>query len=416
MSTQRPTDRPAVPSLLRELNERVVLDVVREHHPIHRAEVARRTGLSKPTVGLALKSLSDSGLVRETGVEREGRGRAGSLFEPVADVGLVLGIDIGARFVRAALADLGGSLLGRVDVGLTKSRGAISASKVAEAVERAVEQVITAAGVNRDNVVAAVVGSPGVIDPISGVLSVVGTIPALDGVDLAALLSNQLNLSVTVENDVNLMALGEQANGHGRDVEDFAVVSVGTGLGAGLILRGELYRGTRGAAGEIDFVPFREAGERIDPSAAGIVAVAEALSANRGGSANGRTSSRGATNAASVDIAPSAPELFEAARHGDPLGRKVVDAEARAIAVHLATLSAVVDLELVVLAGGIGRNGDLLLTPVREQVTRLVPYPPRIDVSSLGDDAVLAGALAVARRVALDHVFTHRTLHERTTG
>ncbi len=413
MSIQRPTDRPAVPSLLRELNERVVLDVVREHHPIHRAEVARHTGLSKPTVGLALKSLADSGLVRETGVEREGRGRAGSLFEPVADIGLVLGIDVGARFVRAALADLDGSLLGRVDVGLTKGRAAISAATVAEAAERAVEQVVAGAGVDRDNVVAAIVGSPGVVDPISGVLSVVGTIPALDGVDLAALLSNQLNLPVTVENDVNLMALGEQANGHGRDVDDFAVISVGTGLGAGLILRGELYRGTRGAAGEIDFVPFSETGERIDPSAAGIIAAAASLSLSRGGNSNGRTPSRGS---AAADIAPTAPELFEAARHGDPLGRRVVDAEARAIAIHLATLSAVVDLELVVLAGGIGRNGDLLLTPVREHVARLVPYPPRIDVSSLGDDAVLAGALAVARRAALDHVFTHRTLHERTTG
>ncbi len=413
MSTQRTTDRPAVPSLLRELNERVVLDVVREHHPIHRAEVARHTGLSKPTVGLALKSLADSGLVRETGVEREGRGRAGSLFEPVADIGLVLGIDVGARFVRAALADLDGTLLGRVDVGLTKGRAAISAATVAEAAERAVGQVVAGAGVDRVNVVAAVVGSPGVVDPISGVLSVVGTIPALDGVDLAALLSNQLNLPVTVENDVNLMALGEQANGHGRDVDDFAVVSVGTGLGAGLILRGELYRGTRGAAGEIDFVPFAETGERVDPSAAGIIAAAASFSASRGGSSNGRHPSRGS---AATDIAPTAPELFEAARHGDPLGRKVVDAEARAIAIHLATLSAVVDLELVVLAGGIGRNGDLLLTPVREQVARLVPYPPRIDVSSLGDDAVLAGALAVARRAALDHVFTNRTLHERTTG
>jgi predicted NBD/HSP70 family sugar kinase len=98
------------------------------------------------------------------------------------------------------------------------------------------------------------------------------------------------------------------------------------------------------------------------------------------------------------------PTIFGAARAGDPLARAVVDEEARRIAMQVAPIAAVADVELVVLGGGIGANGDLLLKPVRSLLERLVPYPPRVEVSSLGDAAVLTGALAHGLRKALDSV------------
>jgi predicted NBD/HSP70 family sugar kinase len=100
--------------------------------------------------------------------------------------------------------------------------------------------------------------------------------------------------------------------------------------------------------------------------------------------------------------------VFAAARGGDPLARAVVDEVARRIAAHIASVSAVADVGLVVLGGGLGTNGDLLLGPVREHVAEWLPYAPRVEVSSLGEAAVLTGALAVGLRAALDNVFAKR--------
>jgi predicted NBD/HSP70 family sugar kinase len=110
-----------------------------------------------------------------------------------------------------------------------------------------------------------------------------------------------------------------------------------------------------------------------------------------------------------VIAAPYDPrDVFGAARAGDGLARRIVDEEARRIALHVVPIAAVADVALVVLGGGLGTNGDLLLEPVRARLREWLPYPPRVEVSSLGEAAVLTGALAVGRRAALDNVFQNR--------
>jgi predicted NBD/HSP70 family sugar kinase len=198
---------------------------------------------------------------------------------------------------------------------------------------------------------------------------------------------------VTIENDINLAALGEQWQGVARGVDDFAFLSIGTGLGAGVVLHGELHRGHHGASGEVDFVA---AGleQDVDPCAA-------ALSALTGRLAKAATET--------VLVPPyDARAVFAAARAGDAVARAAVAEEARRIALHIAPIAAVADVGLVVLGGGIGANGDLLLDAVRPLLAGWLPYPPRVEVSSLGDAAVLMGALAVGRRSALDSVFVNR--------
>jgi predicted NBD/HSP70 family sugar kinase len=181
---------------------------------------------------------------------------------------------------------------------------------------------------------------------------------------------------------------------------------VGTGLGAGLVLGGELRRGRHGAAGELDFV--READdEDLDPCAAALPALAARLAARRAG--------RGQEGATATTLAPpyDPRAIFAAARAGDPVGRAVVAEEARRIALHIVPIAAVADVALVVLGGGVGRNGDLLLEPVRTVLAERLAYPPRVEVSSLGEAAVLIGALAVGLRTALERVFVDRRHPER---
>jgi predicted NBD/HSP70 family sugar kinase len=377
--------------MLRALNERTVLEAIRADAPISRAELSRRVGISKPTVSLALQSLLDAQLVREVAGAGQ-RGRYGAtLFESVAEARLVLGLDMGARFLRGAICDLHGDVRARQDL---PTAGA-DALTLLDAAGELKHQLIAACELSPEAIDGATIGVPGAVDPATGDVRLGENIPGLEGLEVARELEARLGVGVSVENDINLAAVGERWRGVARGVENFAFLSVGTGLGAGVVIRGELHRGHNGAAGELDFALGDTDGERDDPCAAAISVLAARL-ADEGRVATG------------LQGPFTVPAIFGAARSGDALARAVVEEAARRIAVHIAPIAAVTDLELVVLGGGIGANGDLLLSPIRERLAAQLPFPPRVEVSSLGDAAILTGALAVGLRTALDNAFSER--------
>jgi predicted NBD/HSP70 family sugar kinase len=376
--------KAALPPLLKDLNERTVLETIRVGAPISRAEVSRRAGISKPTVSLALQSLLESGLVREAEPD-PGRPTYGAVFfEVVPEAGLALGFDLGARFLRGAICDLSGDVRARQDV-------EVDGTDLVESIAALRESLVEASGLDPDLVDGAVVGVPGVVEAESGSVRLTH-FTTLEGRAWRGELEERLEVPVTLDNDINLAALGEQWRGIAHGVEDFAFLSVGTGLGAGLVLGGRLHRGRHGAAGELDFVaPELEAD--TDPCAAAVSALAAEVSEGR----------------ATRLVPPFEPRVvFAEARAGDAVARDVVREEARRIALHAAPLVAVTDVGLVVLGGGIGANGDLLLDPIRELLAVWLPFPPRVEVSALGEAAVLSGALAVGLRNATDNVFANR--------
>jgi predicted NBD/HSP70 family sugar kinase len=387
-TAQRP---PATPPLLKDLNERTVLDTIRAGAPISRAEISRRAGISKPTVSLALQSLLEAGLVRETDPDPGRPTYGATFFEVVPEAGLVLGLDLGARFLRGAICDLRGDIRARQDVELDGA----DAEAAIEAIAALRVSLADASGLPTDRIDGAVVGVPGVVDADTGRLTLATNVPGLEGRDWAGDLHSRLELPVTVENDINLAAVGERWRGMARGVADFVFLSVGTGLGAGLVLQGELHRGRHGAAGEVDLVAAGREDE-IDPCASAVSALASRLA-----SENGRQTV--------LEPPFDVRGIFAAARDGDAVARAVVEEESRRIALHIAPIAAVTDIALVVLGGGIGVNADLLLDPIRSLLTSWLPYPPRVEVSSLGDAAVLTGALAVGLRSAVDNVFANRT-------
>jgi predicted NBD/HSP70 family sugar kinase len=380
--TARPT--PAAPPLLKRLNEQTVLDLVRNLAPVSRAEISRRAGISKPTVSLALRSLVEAGLVRESAEAPSGPRYGAVYFEPVPEAALVLGLDLGARFLRGAICDLTGTIRARQDVEL---QGA-DAERALAAVDELRDALVAATGLPGELIHGVVVGVPGVTGAADGTLQLAANVPGLEGRPFEAELEERLGLPITLENDINLAALGERELGVARGVDDFVFLSVGTGMGAGIVLRGELHTGRHGFAGEIDFA-LDALDEDVDPSAPQVAEIA----------------ARVTQDAESRLRAPfEARAVFDAARQGDHAAQLVVDEVARRIALHLAPVAAVVDVELVVLGGGIGSNGDLLLEPVRELLARWLPFPPQVEVSTVGEAAVLAGALAVGVRAALENV------------
>ena len=370
----------AVPGLLKQINEREVLEAIRLGAPISRAEISRRAGISKPTVSVALESLREAGLVREAERGPDGPGYGAVYFEPVAEAAVVVGLDLGARFVRGAVCDLAGTIRARQDVELAVADAAAAVTTIS----RLHGSLLEASALDPELVDGVVVGVPGVVAS-DGALRLIENVSGLEGRAFGRDLQEALDLPVALENDINLAALGEQWQGVARGVADFAFLSVGTGMGAGLVLGGELHRGRNGAAGEVDFA-LAGIDQTVDPSAPQVAELAREL--------------------AGMQADPRS--VFGAARNGDPAARAVVDETARRIALHVAAIAGVADVELIVLGGGIGANGDLLLDPIGRLLHGWLPFPPRMEVSTLGEAAVLTGALAVGLQAALENVFSKR--------
>jgi predicted NBD/HSP70 family sugar kinase len=376
----------ATPPLLKDLNERTILEAIRAGAPISRAEISRRAGISKPTVSLALESLVTAGLVREAEHDPVGPSYGAVFFEPVAEAALVLGLDLGARFLRGALCDLNGQVRARHDVEVA----AADAGRILDTIATLSTTLVDASGLADRLIDNVVIGVPGVVETATGRVTLATNVPGLEGRDFRREAADRLSHPATLENDINLAAIGEQWQGIARGVDDFVFISIGTGLGSGIVLRGEVHRGHNGAAGELDYT--RAGHEDFDPCASALSDVAAEIAAKPG---------------SATSLAPpyGARAVFAAARRGDRAAQEIVAEEARRIALHITPVAAVADVGLVVLGGGLGANADLLLEPVRALLAEWLPYPPRVEVSSLGEAAVLTGALEHGRRAALENVF-----------
>ena len=228
-----------------------MLEAIRAGAPISRAEISRRAGISKPTVSLALQSLLDAGLVREAEAPAttDGPSYGAVFFEPVPEAALVLGLDLGARFLRGAMCDLarrGAGAPGR------RARGAD-----ADAALEAIAALRDVAGGRRGAAAPSASTARSWAcrassTPQTGMVTSPTNVPGLEDAPSATSWPSAWACPVTLENDINLAALGERGVGVARGVDDFAFLSIGTGMGAGLVLDGELHRGRHGAAGEVD--------------------------------------------------------------------------------------------------------------------------------------------------------------------
>ena len=386
------------PSLLRAINARTILERIQRSGPVSRAQVARDSGLSKPTVSLGLTALLDAGLVREVGRSSGRPGPSAVLYELNPAAGWVAGIDVGRRRVRAALADITGAVVARRD----ERARATSARTLIGQIGAIAHGLAAEAGIGWEQVHHVTVGSPGVFEPTRGAVTLAPNLPGWGRQGLLSRLRDELGDRIGVENDVNLAAEGERWRGLARGVGNFGFLSVGTGVGMGLVLDGKLYRGATGAAGEVGYLPV--GADPYDRQVRRRGAFEEAV--------NGAAVVRGAA-AAGLAGARTAKQVFAMARKGDQLAGRVVEAEASRIALGLAVVTAVVDLELVILGGGVGGNADLLLAPIERELRALSPLRPRLAVSALGEDAVLQGAVATALAVAQERLFDPTTMLDR---
>ncbi|WP_369778910.1 ROK family protein [Streptomyces sp. R33] len=406
-SSDEGAEQPWNPQRQRSANERLLWDRLRSGGAASRAQLARETGLSKPTVSSALAALEQAGLVREAGTHAPERGRIAVLYAPDPTAGYALGLDIGRSWLRVALADLDGTVVARSDV----RNQARTANSMADLAVSAARGLVADSGLDPGKVTQAVVGTPGVFDEDERRVRYAQQLPGWGRPGLLDRIRDGLGLPVAVQNDANLAALGEYTYGVGAGSRLFVYVMIGTGLGMGIVNEGRLFTGAHGGAGEIGFLPWPGRREP-EPAADGTAdSTADSTADGTADSMEDAVSAEAVVQTARAHgmTGPlTAKDVFDAARAGDAAAARAVELEGERLAHTVAAVSAVLDPDLVVLGGGVGHNADLLLHTVRQTLRTLTPLRPKVAPSSLGEDAVLLGAVATALDAARDLAFEGR--------
>jgi predicted NBD/HSP70 family sugar kinase len=370
---------------LRPLNLDRVLTFTFDHPgPFTRAEVIAATGLSAPTVGMLCAHLIRRGVVTDLGTGPSRGGRRPASMEFNVRHRFVAGIDIGPSKTRLAVADLRGEpLQERVVPTPTDCAPADLLRQLA----RELRRLLRDAQVPPRRLLAVTAGVPGVVDRDRGV--VVAFAPNLDGwsqVPAAKILRRLFGVPVTVENDVNLAIVGERWRGAARGHDTCAFIAVGTGIGAGVVVNGELYHGRRYMAGEIALMCMGPQYVDTDFGARGCLETLAGLKAIAARWARpDRANADGWVRA-----------LFDAAKAGDRAARKIVDDTATLIGIAAANVSVVLDPSLIALGGALFAQVPELVDDVRRVVSRIVPTPSAIVLSQLDKEAPLYGSLLVA--------------------
>jgi predicted NBD/HSP70 family sugar kinase len=357
------------PALLRRINSAAALAALHSHESLTLSEIARLVGVSRRTAEEVVDEHVSRGWVAEVPVDPQrprAVGRPARRFRFRVDRGFVVGLDIGARSVSAAVADLSGTVLAEADAATTP---AVPRLERLGAAAEVAQRALASAGVDPQLVVGAGVASTGIITA-DGVVELSTRIDDWTGVDLAGVVQGQLGCPVRVENDCNVAAIAEHWLGTTRDVPDVVYVQTGPQLGAGILLGGRIHRGRHAAAGEINALPqlgwseLRDQLDELQP----------------------------------VDGAP-APKT----RPGS-LRRAAVDALierfADRLAVGIAAMVLTIDPDAVVIGGTMAEVGSALSVPLARSLAEWCERPVRVEVSTLGERAVVLGAV----RIALDEV------------
>ncbi|MGY4645698.1 ROK family transcriptional regulator [Cellulomonas sp. URHB0016] len=369
-------------SSLREANRQLVVETVKRYGGLTQVELASATGLSQATVSTIVRELLAAGVVDTASTTRSGR-RA-QMVTLARRVGLAVGVQVGHRHLRVALGDFSHEILVEQSLPLpVEHRVDTTLDRVALLVVDLLERV----GASLDDVVGMGVGVPAPVDVGTGMISVHGVMPGWDDVHVGQVLSKRLNLPVYVENDANLGAIAESTGGASREYTDSVFVRASYGVGAGIIIGGQVLRGFAGTAGEIghftvepDGAECRCGGRGCLDTVVGAAGLLEQL-----GPIPGVSGLR---------------DIVQRANHGDERFGDVVAHAGAIVGAVVAGLGLAVNPQVVVVGGELAETGETFIAPLRGAVVRgLLPNriaPLEVVRAGLGTRAEMVGALVLA--------------------
>ncbi|HEY2098693.1 MAG TPA: ROK family transcriptional regulator [Pseudonocardia sp.] len=378
--------------MLRELNDRAAIDVLLREGPLTRSELESAIGLSKPATAQLLTRLEQDDVVGKAGLRSGGRGPRAQRWAVRGGLAHVAAVDLTPHLADFVVADVAGTVLAEYQVTLPVHEGADVVGTFGEALSH----VAAAAGLGLSELANVVIGAQGAFDPRTGLLSSAPHIPGWLGFDVPARLSEKLGVEVTIENDVNLVAVEEMTEGKAVGIDDFVMVWLSEGVGGAVVIGRRLLRGTTGGGGEIDWMRVPDpasvdTGEQWPPAGARFGNLVDSPAIVRLAAAHGLTA---ATAWAAVTLA-----------RRDGAGG-FLDDLARRVAGGIANLVAIADPQLILLCGDTSRaGGEELAARVAGRLHELVLPRTPVAVASVQGNAVRAGALQSALATARADLF-----------
>jgi len=399
---------PAHPANTKNLNKRVILDMIRfAPGGVSRADLARQMDLTRAAITTIINDLIEEGLVRETETNVEPAatgGRRPIHLEINPQRSRVLGIDMASTHLSILLTDFSGHVLHEVQLPFSIKN---APADCLNEVDHQVRLLLKQAGLNFDNVIAVGIGVPGPVSQVLGGVNEPPIMPGWDGVPIRDILTRLWDVPIAIGNDAEFGATGEWAYGAGRGVSNLAYIKVGSGVGAGLLLGGHSYRGATGCAGEIGHITIQENGPLCSCGNHGCL---EALA---GGNAIAlraqeavRAGKRTLLSAVTPVEAITARHVADSARMGDLVAQQIVTTAGTYLGIAIASLVNLFNPEMVVVGGAVSQMGDLLLNPVRQAVRQRSLRPAaqavRISTAVLDRRSTSIGAVVQAINLALD--------------
>lgn len=380
----------------KQLNELLMLNVIRAYSPISRTDIAKITRLSGATVTKFIDNLIQTGLVREDGYSVSEGGRRPTLLKLVPEAGFVVGIDLGASNLRAVVVNLEAEIVAKIVKKTSPNEGR---EKVFKRMIETVYEVIDASGVDKDKIKGIGIGISGVIDHQRGVCLFCPNIKGWENVPVKKLVTEKFGFEVSVDDSSRTAALAEHWCGLAPKVNNFIFVDVGVGVGSGIFANGQLYRGSRGTAGELGHITINKNGPRCRCGNRGCL---ETLVS--GPAIARRTRKRLEEGVVSLiekmsggDFTRITPEIVaEAARKGDKLAFNIMEETGKYLGIGIANAVNLFNPELVIVGGGISRAGAPFLDTVKRTVKARALHTALtsvdIKLSELGDTTAAQGA------------------------
>jgi glucokinase-like ROK family protein len=386
--------------------ETQILQHLRFDGELSRSELAKMMGYSRASMTTFVNDLMEHGIIREVGKGASQGGRRSLLLSINGDYGFIVGYDIGATSIDLALANFRGDILEHCsEPADVRNDAEVVLGRCAELIRQMLEQQ----GGSPEQVVAVGVGVPGPVEFAKGILIAPPLMPSWENFPIKKNITQTFpNATVVVDNDVNIMALGELHAGGGKGLNNFIWVKIGTGIGSGIIANGEIYRGASGVAGNMGHIEAEHNGTICRCGNRGCL---EAMAAGppiaqRGKEAadTGRSPFL-ATRLEENKGKLSAVDVGDAAASGDTAAIEIIRESGRLIGLVLAGLVEFFNPEVIYIGGGVSRIGFTLLSSIRQAVLRRAnPLSTRdlhIEYSQLGEKAGVVGAVTLT----FPHIF-----------
>lgn len=387
-------------------NKRIILDMIRfTPGGISRAELARQMVLTRSAISTIIDDFKSIGLVDESELGPAAGGRRPILLAINPQYGYVVGIDMGATHLGIILTDFSAHVIEEIEYPFYVSDGPqVCLTKI----DQHIQELLSRSKLDINQISGIGMGVPGPVVVKAGEVSSPPIMPGWDGYPIRNHLETLWHVPVSIGNDAELGALGEWAYGAGRGETNLAYIKVGTGVGAGLLLDGRVYRGTTGSAGEIGHITIQVNGPLCTCGNHGC------LETMAGGQAIARIAREAIQAGRRTQLAASAPEkimavdVAAAAQRGDLVAQQIITDAGTYIGIALASLVNLFNPGMIVIGGGVSQLGDLLLEPIRRTVMERSLHSAakvvRITSAVLGRRASSMGAVVQAINLSLDRL------------